>query len=282
MKQVFGVLGHPIEHSLSPIMHEAIYKEMQLDATYIPFLVEPAYLSDAIAGIRGLGLSGVNVTLPHKINVIPFLDELDEKAAVIGAVNTIVHDKTANKLIGFNTDGDGYVESLLPMLTKPLTESRVLIIGSGGAARGVAVTLAMRGVSHMMIVNRTPQKAQELAQVCSKWSDSVGSGLEKAQSKLTAFDVIINTTSLGMKPYESEMPMSLEALSQTTVVSDLIYTPSKTRFLLEAEKRGATIHNGLGMFINQGALAFYKWTGKQAPRDVMELAVKRKLNEMGK
>ncbi|SER71350.1 shikimate dehydrogenase [Salipaludibacillus aurantiacus] len=275
MKQIYGVIGNPVGHSLSPDMHEEAFRELNINASYHAFLVPDNRLQQAVDGIRGLGIRGVNVTLPHKVEVMNFLDEIHPLAEEIGAVNTIVNEN--GKLTGYNTDGEGYVHGLMPILPKELKNIRALIIGAGGAAKAVAVTLAKYNIHGLVIANRTVEKAHELAKACEGWTDSSAINLGRAQARLTEFDLIINTTSIGMSPDTGKMPLSLETLSEGTVVSDLIYTPAKTRWLQDAEARGAIIQNGLDMFINQGALAFEKWTGQEAPREIMKKKVIGKL-----
>ncbi|TVP85042.1 MAG: shikimate dehydrogenase [Alkalicoccus sp.] len=278
MTQVFGVIGNPVAHSLSPMMHTAAYRETGISAAYVPFHVKNDGLADAVRGIRGLGLAGINVTVPHKITVMEYLDELDETAELIGAVNTIAHDRKENKLIGYNTDGEGYLRSLRPRMRKPLSETRVLLLGAGGAGRAVAVTLARKGVRQLTIANRTLSSAEALAEECGEGVRALS--LETAQASLMEFDIVINSTSVGMTPNTGQMPISLEKLSGRTLVSDLIYTPWKTRFLREADKKGAETMNGAGMFVHQGAMAFEIWTGIQAPVKVMERIVVEKLREV--
>lgn len=272
MRQIYGVIGKPTGHSLSPAMHEAAFKELNIDGTYVAFEVEEDRLKQAIDGVRGLGISGLNVTIPHKVEVMKYLDEIDPIAERIGAVNTIVHKD--HRLIGYNTDGEGYLQALLPIIPRPLEEMRVLILGAGGAAKGVAISLALHGVKELCISNRTVSKADALVQECSSITKSSSMPITLAQARLTEFDLIVNTTSIGMTPNVEQMPLSLEMIARGGVVSDLIYTPSKTRWLKDAESRGAIVQNGLEMFINQGALAFEKWTGKDAPREVMKKKVK--------
>ncbi|PYZ94218.1 shikimate dehydrogenase [Salipaludibacillus keqinensis] len=271
MKQVYGVIGHPISHSLSPLMHQAAFNELNIDASYLAFDVHENRLKEAMDGVRGLGISGLNVTIPHKVNVMEYLDNIDPLAQRIGAVNTVVNRD--GKLTGYNTDGEGYIQALLPVLPKTLNKMRVLILGAGGAAKGVAMTLGMTGAKELYIANRTIQRAEQLAEECSSLTNAAAISIQLAQARLTEFDLIVNTTSIGMTPHVDQMPLSLEMIARGVVVSDLIYTPSKTRWLREAERKGATIQNGLGMFINQGALAFEKWTGQDAPRELMKKTV---------
>lgn len=278
MTHIFGVIGNPISHSLSPLMHEAAYEKYKLDARYVPLQVEEENLGAAVRGMKGLGIKGLNVTIPHKEAVIEYLDELDSSAAALGAVNTIIYDEKEDKLIGYNTDGEGFYRSLVPELRKPLKDSLILMIGAGGAARGVAITLANKGARQITIANRTKSKAVQLAADCGTSARAMT--LNEVQAKLTEFDIIINSTSIGMTPNVGQMPMSLETISRDTLVCDLIYSPMKTRFLSEAEKKHASIMNGMGMFIHQGAIAFEYWTGLDAPVDIMEQAILNKLKEV--
>ncbi|MDQ0254322.1 shikimate dehydrogenase [Evansella vedderi] len=276
MKQIMGVIGHPIKHTLSPLMHEAAYNALELNMAYLAFEVKPEDLDKAIHGIRALGLRGINVTIPHKVEVIPFLDEIDDLAKEIGAVNTIVNDN--GRLMGYNTDGEGYLKSLLQCLTNDLKGMHVLIIGAGGASKAVALTLAKHGVKAMAICNRTIEKAEDLAKNCGKYVPSLSISLEEAEEQINDFDIIINTTSIGMIN-ENELPISLKKLNKKKDIyfSDLIYTPFQTKLLLEGEKAGAKTLNGLDMFIYQGALAFERWTGHEAPINVMREAVTKHL-----
>lgn len=275
MKQLFGVIGDPIEHSMSPIMHEAALDHTGIEADYHAFRVLPDQLQGAVEGIRALGIRGVNVTIPHKVNVMKYLDDIDPLAKRIGAVNTIVNDNGV--LTGFNTDGAGYLEGLRPLLEMPLTEMRALIIGAGGAARAVAITLASKEIKELYIANRTETKAGELAKACKPLAATRSLTLSLAQARLMEFDLVINTTSVGMAPNVDNLPISLEMLGRHTIVTDLIYNPTETRFLKMARQKGAKTQNGLNMFVLQGGLAFEKWTGKSAPRDIMRKAVLEQL-----
>ncbi|MBP1930481.1 shikimate dehydrogenase [Ammoniphilus resinae] len=267
-----GVFGYPIEQSLSPIMHNQAFRALGINFSYAAFAVAPDQLEQAVNGIRALGFAGVNVTIPHKVAIIPFLDEIDQEAEEIGAVNTIVND--GGKLIGFNTDGAGYVQSLLEEWKVPLTGKRVIILGAGGAAKGVAVSLAKRGVASICVVNRSVEKAEALAKQISHFTHSVSLSSDHLKAKdVEQVDLIINTTSVGMYPYEDNIPIDPSFLHPKLVVSDLIYNPLETKLLQEAKKIGARTHGGVGMFIHQGALAQQKWTGKQPPISLMKQTV---------
>lgn len=260
MKKVFGLLGHPIGHSMSPIMHEAAYKNMNKEATYVGFDVAPDQLEQAVKGIRALGISGCNVTIPHKVEVMNYLDEIDEEARQIGAVNTIVN--VNGYLKGFNTDGRGYIQSLLTV-TESLTQKNILVIGAGGAARAVISAMAAHQPSKIVIANRTEEKAQILADMFSDVSASIQVlSILEAEKQLGDFSIIINTTSVGMSPNVADQPISLKNLAKGSVVSDLIYNPLETVLLKEAKQKKAHTLNGVGMFVQQGALSIEHWTGR--------------------
>ncbi|MBP1961524.1 shikimate dehydrogenase [Paenibacillus aceris] len=274
---LYGVFGDPIRHSRSPIMLNRAFQESEINAVYAAFHVRPEELGDAVRGIRALGYRGVNVTIPHKVEVMQYLDEIDEGARVVGAVNTIVNE--AGKLIGYNTDGIGYVRSLKEETGIDLKGKSVLVLGAGGAARGVAYALAKEGAGCIYIANRTKERALELADTISAYTKTIGLGLDEIANVVDEAQFVLNTTSAGMHPNTEELPMPVELLREHHLVSDLIYNPRITRFLREAEAKGARIHGGLGMFIYQGAFAFEYWTGTPAPVAVMRQVVEQSLAE---
>ncbi|UKS30415.1 shikimate dehydrogenase [Paenibacillus sp. HWE-109] len=274
---LYGVFGDPIRHSRSPIMLNRAFQEAGINAVYAAFHVRPDELGNAVRGIRALGYRGINVTIPHKVEVMSYLDEIDEGASIVGAVNTIVNE--AGKLVGYNTDGIGYVRSLKEETGIVLSGKRVLLLGAGGAARGVAYALAKEGVACIYIANRTKERAIELAETISVYTKTVGLGLDELGDIVDEVDFVLNTTSAGMHPHVDELPMPVELLREHHLVSDLIYNPRITRFLREAEAKGARIHGGLGMFIYQGAFAFEYWTGTPAPVAAMRQVVEQSLAE---
>jgi shikimate dehydrogenase len=274
---LYGVFGDPVRHSRSPLMMNRAFQVMGINAAYAAFHVKPDGLGNAIAGIRALGFRGVNVTIPHKVEVMQHLDAIDEGARIIGAVNTIVNEN--GKLTGYNTDGIGYVRSLREETGIELEGMRVLLLGAGGAARGVAYALAKAGVKRIEIANRTINRAIELASAIGEFTDTEGIGLDDLADRLGSVDLIVNTTSAGMHPNVAELPMNSELIEPEHIVSDLIYNPRITRFLKEAEARGAKIHGGLGMFIYQGAYALEYWTGNAAPIVAMRQIVEQSLQE---
>ncbi|WP_442603654.1 shikimate dehydrogenase [Paenibacillus sp. KN14-4R] len=276
---LYGVLGDPIGHSRSPIMHNRAFRECGINAAYTAFHVTAEQLHGAVEGIRALGLGGVNVTIPHKVEIMPYLDKIDEGARIAGAVNTVVNQNGV--LTGYNTDGIGYVRSLKEETGVDLTTARVLLIGAGGAARGVAYELAREGVPCIYIANRTSKRAVELAEVMGKYTEVIGLGMDEIGDIMHEVSIVINTTSVGMSPHVDLTPIPEEYLHQGLIVSDLIYNPRVTRLLREAEACGARTHGGLGMFIFQGACAFELWTGKPAPIEVMREIVLESLQNRG-
>lgn len=274
---MYGVFGDPVRHSKSPIMLNRAFEASGLNAAYAAFHILPGTLKDAVAGIRALGFRGVNVTIPHKVEVMSYLDEIDEGAQAIGAVNTIVND--GGKLIGYNTDGIGYVRSLKEETGIRLEGKKVLMIGAGGAARGVGYALAREGAAHLFIANRTKAKADELAASMSAFASASSHGTDELQRLAAEADLIVNNTSLGMHPDVDGTPIPAEWIREDAVASDLVYNPLVTRFLREAKARGAIAHSGLGMFVYQGAYAFEYWTGLPAPVAAMREVVERSFNE---
>ncbi|MBM7660759.1 shikimate dehydrogenase [Bacillus mesophilus] len=275
MEKLYGVIGDPIAQSMSPDMHNSSFKALGLEATYKAFHVTPERLESALEGVRGLGMGGLNVTIPHKVSVMKFLDEIDPLASKIGAVNTVVNEN--GKLIGYNTDGMGYVTSLKEILQeKSLENSSILLIGAGGAARAIYFSLLEEGVKQLDIANRTVENARTIINGQPS-SLSKAMGLLEAENDLHAYDVIINTTSIGMYPNKDDIPLSLHNIKSSTIVSDIIYNPLETRWLQEARAKGAITQNGVGMFVFQGALAFEKWTGIYPDIDIMRNAILTKL-----
>ncbi|MFC7372705.1 shikimate dehydrogenase [Fictibacillus iocasae] len=252
------LIGNPVEQSLSPQMHNAALGALNLPLVYEKILVLPEELEQTIDMLRNELYAGANVTIPYKSACIPFLDKVDESAEKIGAVNTIV--KEGSQLVGYNTDGTGFVRGLKETAPFPLDNGDVLVIGAGGAARGIVSALLAERVRSIAVCNRTYSKAEELvADVASSSLQALT--LEKAESHLNRYSIIINTTSVGMFPHTEKMPLRLGTLRQQAVVSDIIYNPFETQLLAEAKKRDAIIDNGVSMFVYQGALAFEKWTG---------------------
>ncbi|BFH12706.1 shikimate dehydrogenase [Paenibacillus melissococcoides] len=265
---VFAVIGDPIKHSKSPLMHNAALRELGLNAVYTAFRVAPEQLGQAVQGMRALGIGGMNVTIPHKEAVMAHLDEVDESASVIGAVNTIVNRN--GRLIGYNTDGLGFVRSLQEEMISDLRQSRILLIGAGGAARGIAYALLKAGCRRLHIANRTLARAEALARDLSAFGTVAAVQLgERPAIGAHEADIVIHTTSVGMHPDVEAVPFDPDWLRPDMIVSDIVYNPLETALLREAGKRGCRTHSGLGMFVYQGAIALELWTGAAAPAALM-------------
>ncbi|MFY4774849.1 shikimate dehydrogenase [Metabacillus sp. RGM 3146] len=259
LTNVFGVIGCPVGHSMSPAIQNQAFRSEHIDASYHAFHVEKKDLQNAVTGIKALGVKGFNVTIPHKEALIPLLDEIESTAKAIGAVNTVVNE--GGKLIGYNTDGKGFISSLRPYLSASLHDSRILIIGAGGAARAIYFSLAAYGAGEIDLCNRTVLKAEKLIEECPVKAKSRALSLQNAEKELNNYDIIVQTTSIGMHPHVEAKPLSLENIKSSAIVTDIIYNPIKTAFLKEAEEKGCKILDGTGMFVHQAALAFEHWTG---------------------
>lgn len=255
MKKWYAVIGDPIHQSMSPVMHDTWFVENHLHSTYNPHHVKSAQLKDAVKSLTLLGCSGWNVTVPHKTAIIPLLDEVDETAKQMNAVNTVevLEDGT---LRGSNTDGPGFVRSLEEEYGEACGKA-VLVIGAGGAARGICHALHDKGYGPIYIANRTVEKATALA---SEIPGAKGVSIDEAEGQIEIFDIIVQTTSVGMNFATEGMPLNPTAVKDGTIVADIIYNPLETEFLKVARENGAKTMNGVGMFVHQGALAFEKWT----------------------
>ena len=267
--ELIGLIGHPIKHSYSPFIQNFALEQMKLDYVYLPFDVPAENLKSAVSGVLSLGLKGLNVTLPYKEKIIKFLDELSEEASTIGAVNTIVNDH--GKLMGYNTDAYGIIETLLPFKDK-ITGTKVTVIGAGGSARAVIYTLLRHfKPEEVNIINRTQQRADTLVNDFS---------LKMRYDSFHTFELfppdnveilsnsrlIINATTLGMFPEVDDTITDLEeSFNEEQIVFDLIYNPTKTKFLKMAETQGAKVVGGLKMLISQAAKSFELWTGVEMP-----------------
>lgn len=269
MADRYGLIGAPIAHSLSPSMHNFWFEEYGISGDYRLYPVEKDDLAQAVSRIKEAEIKGFNVTFPHKTAILPLLDEVDEAAEVIGAVNTVV--QTGGRLIGYNTDGIGFLKGLKRNFPNFIDKrSSVLILGAGGAARSVALTLARATGAHVAICNRTYSKAVALSAACGKYSDSDALNFDQAERQLDQYQVVINTTSIGLNPDEDHSVIHLDKSLPGTLFADLIYNPSRTAFLREAEQLGHLVMNGLPMLVYQGALAFQKWTGVFPETEKME------------
>jgi shikimate dehydrogenase len=267
--KICALIGDPVEHTMSPAMHNAAFQKLGLDYVYLPFPVKPEELGQAVAGLRALNVRGFNVTIPHKVAVVPLLDSLDPLAEKIGAVNTVVNDN--GKLKGFNTDAEGFLRALIEHGFKPKGK-KVVVLGAGGASRAITYILTQQG-ANLTILNRRQELdwAEDIARLIRKDFKKEVKVLELSQisEALTGTDLLVNATSVGMSPKANVSPVPAALLSQVPVVFDIVYNPIKTRLLKEAAVAGVKTISGVDMLAWQGALAFEKWTGKKAPIDLM-------------
>jgi len=283
MSRYIGLIGYPIKHSISPYFQQAALDYYQLDICYEAWETEPAQLQDIVNNLRKPQNVGANVTTPHKEAVLPLLNEVDDLALSIGAVNTIV--KKGDRLLGFNSDAYGFIKVLDKEGHFDPEGKRIVILGAGGAAKAVGFALVQKNASSLVIINRTFERAQTLADSLASYSTDSSSGLETAKTEVAALPwqslgshqtfshchLIINCTTMGMKhsSQEGQSPLSLEVIPRGVLVYDLVYNPWPTPLLKLAQKAGADILGGLPMLVYQGAASFKLWTGRQAPVDIM-------------
>lgn len=273
---IVGLIGHPVEHSFSPPMHNEAFDELGMDYAYVAFDVNPADLQTAIEGAKSLNIKGFNVTIPHKIEVMQFLNEIDEVAGLIGAVNTI----DFKNIKGYNTDGIGAVRAIEEVTS--IKNKNVVVAGAGGASRAISFYLAKYGAESMAILNRNVEKAQGLAADVSQSGligDIKADSISEIRNYLKDADILVDTTPIGMHPNISDEPIAFaEDMDEDLVVFDAVYNPNVTVLLKEAIKAGAKPVYGIKMLLYQGAESFKIWTGRDAPVDVMEKALKDTLN----
>lgn len=273
---IVGLIGHPVEHSFSPPMHNAAFEKLGMDYAYIAFDVDPNNLGSAIEGAKSLNINGFNVTIPHKIEVMQFLDEIDEVAGLIGAVNTI----DFKNMKGYNTDGIGAVRAIEEVIS--IKDKNVVIAGAGGASRAISFYLAKYGADSITILNRNVDRAISLA------GDVLDSGLivdvqadsmSEINNYLSDADILVDTTPMGMHPHVDDEPIArAEDMHEDLVVFDAVYNPNETVLIKEAIKAGAKPVYGIKMLLYQGAESFKIWTGVDAPVDEMEKALRQTLN----
>ncbi|MCD7781988.1 MAG: shikimate dehydrogenase [Methanosphaera sp.] len=259
---VIGVIGHPIEHSFSPPMHNNAYKLMGMDYVYVPFNVDPSNISNLATSMKTLNIQGLNVTIPHKTTIIPYLDEVDKTAAKINAVNTICLEDGKTK--GYNTDGIGAIKSLNKYTS--LKDKNVLVLGAGGASKAITFNLINEEIGSLHIANRSPDNALNLIdnlKTNTDFSKIEYIQLDKTNDIINDVDVIINTTPRGMYPnHEVPAPIETDLINSQHIVMDIIYNPLETRLLKEAKNRGAITVPGTHMLINQGIASFELFTNK--------------------
>ncbi|MGE5545245.1 MAG: shikimate dehydrogenase [Bacillota bacterium] len=268
--RIFGLVGYPLGHSLSPLMHNLAFEAVGINAVYLAFPVKPEHVKLVVEAAKTFGIQGFNVTIPYKESIIPLLDQISPEAEACGSVNTVlIKDGLA---VGYNTDGAGFMDSLEQEGVK--VPAVAMIIGAGGAARAIGYQLAARGAI-TVFVNRTPERAVSLAREITGITGQESWGMSWDDSRNAGFlqdtELLVNTTPLGMYPRIHEKPLfDLRMLNPAATVADIIYNPITTRFLQEAAQLGLKTINGLGMFVNQGVRSWEMFTGQKAPRQLME------------
>ncbi len=272
ISSALGIIGYPIGHSISPIFQQAALDNLGVNATYLPYEVNPTDVGVFVESLRAEGVSGINVTVPHKEAVMPFLDEINEWAAEAGAVNTIVNRN--GRLTGYNTDGYGFLRALRESGGLDPAGARTLVLGAGGSARGVVQALLRADVGSLVIANRTASRAESLAELARARNVSA-SAIALPSTALSdasqGIDLIVNCTSLGMRhgPDELASPMDPEQIPPGVLVYDLVYNPMVTPLLRAAEQCGAKTLGGITMLVYQGAASFEIWLDQAAPVSVM-------------
>ncbi len=275
--RLVGLLGQPLGHSLSPVMHNRAFRILGLNYCYLPIEVADEDLETVTAGIAKMNFAGYNVTIPHKIRIMDCLDAVDPLARAIGAVNTVTIRN--GRSTGYNTDGIGFVRSIEAAGRLSIKGQSVMLLGGGGAARAIAMTLARQGAARIAIANRTEAKAHSLAgdvnrqgRECCRAVPMEPPALETV---LRHTDILVNTTSVGMHPREEECPLPDHLVHGGLAVCDIVYNPRQTRLLDIARQKGCRLVEGLGMLVYQGAAGFQMWTGLEAPVEAMFDAIRR-------
>jgi shikimate dehydrogenase len=291
--RILGIIGHPVAHSYSPVVHNAALKAVGLEQefVYLPFDIPPENLRLAVEAFKVLGIKGVSVTMPHKETVIPFLDELDDQAKAVQAVNVIVNDD--HKLIGYNTDGIGFTRSLKEDAGVDPAGKKVFILGAGGAAKSICAALASTGAKEIVVANRTLKRAEAIEEMIRK----LGMGTkiilyefpnphvdktDDLKEQIRSAEIIINTTSVGLYPPDQSLLTGYQdMLHQDQLVADVIYT-RETLLLKQAKKKGCPTLSGAGMLVYQGVEAFRMWTGVDAPVEIMREVLEEQLKRVDK
>lgn len=273
--ELTGVFGDPVDDNPTGVVEEAAFAAKNLNYRYLTIKVLPENLRKAMDSVKIFGMKGINLTMPHKIKVLPYLDELSPAAEIIGAVNTVIQKE--GKLFGENTDGKGFVTALKNS-GETLDKKNVTILGAGGAARAIAVECALNGAAHINIINRSIEKGEELASLIQMKTDSSVKYLNWKNNMAipSDTDILINATSIGFSPNVTDKPdIDYTTITPGMCVCDVIFNPAETIFLKSAAENGAKTITGLGMLVQQAALNFTLWTGVEAPVDVMEDALKK-------
>ena len=272
--ELVGVFGHPVAENPTIVMQEAAFQALNLDWRYLTIEVYPEDLADAFKGLRAMNMRGINLTIPHKVEVLKYLDEIAPDAALIGAVNTV--RRVGDKLIGENTDGKGFIRSLRQDASIDPAGKNIVILGAGGAARAIGVESALAGAPQITIVNRSAARGEALTALLNEKTAANAAFVEwnSPYAIPAGTDIVVNATSIGLFPNITEKPnIDFDTITAAMTVCDVIPNPPQTPFLTEAAARGAATLDGLGMLVYQGAIGFKMWTGLDAPVNVMHQAL---------
>lgn len=275
MYNLVGAFGDPIAENPTRVMFEAAFRKLNLQWMYLNINVKGGNLRDAVRGLRAMNFSGINLTIPHKVQVIKYLDDVSDDAALMGAVNTVRRE--GEMLVGENTDGKGFITALTVDAAVDPKGKQVVLLGAGGAARAISVELALAGVKEIVVVNRTEKRGKELTSLLNKKTHTHAryEKWDRTYRVPDGTDILVNATSIGLFPdVEARPDIDYESIVRGMNVCDVIPNPPRTPFLTEAEKRGAHTIDGLGMLVYQAAIAFRMWTGVEAPVDEMKKAIR--------
>jgi shikimate dehydrogenase len=271
---IVGIFGAPIKHTASPAMHNAAFAALDMNWVYLAFHVDPQQLRSALVGASDMGLVGINLTVPHKVLALDCVDDIDAEARNLGAVNTISLEK--GKLRGFNTDGYGFLKAIKEDFNLSVKGKRVLVLGAGGAGRGIAVKCALDGAAKVIVANRTLARIEPIArEIRGTKSEFLALTLtaEEIRKVIHEVDLVVNATSVGLEEHDS-LGLGADLFSPRLHVYDTIYRPAETELLRIAESAGAKVANGLSMLLHQGAKSFEIWTKRKAPLAVMRRALR--------
>ncbi|MEG2859793.1 MAG: shikimate dehydrogenase [Clostridia bacterium] len=265
--QLLGVLGCPVDENPTVVMQEAAFREDGLNWRYLNLLVKPNDLADAFKGLRAMNFAGINLTVPHKVEALKYVDEVSEEVALIGATNTIVNKN--GRLVAYNTDGKGFVEGISKRGVD-LAGKRIALLGAGGAARAICVECALAGAGEIILINRNIERGEGLASLINEKTECRASFIPwNGTAEIPRCDILINATSIGLYPDENCPDINYDAITADMIVQDVIPNPADTLFLRNARARGATTFDGLSMLVYQGAIGYKLWTGREAPVAVM-------------
>lgn len=269
MTKTYAVIGDPIDHSLSPNIHNAAFRELELDCTYIAYRIPKGELEEGLDALKKIKIAGFNVTIPHKVEIMKYLDKVDEDCSLIGASNTVSNND--GELKGYNTDMDGFLEPI-KRRDIPIKDSKVLLLGAGGAARAIVAGFTKEKADSITIANRTKENATLLAQFAHKIGiNATGISLDEIGDSISDYKFIVNASSIGLK--NEPIPLPIETVNQDSIVYDIVYKPMNTDLIKKSKQKGATVIYGYEMLLGQAAIAFEIWHETKAPYEAMKKAI---------